>query len=427
MDKQVIREVIAANPNFTETRKMSLYSNFGRLQGTNDVGFRANVTAWQEVLEQAVRAGAFTSSLSFEAGPQLLEALSDAKNGQPIALNTVIDQMVAEQKLVPASTFITAKYPVLTATWAPGQIAGRFAMWALGKVVNTNWRSGDVGKLKPAKYIVVSQVKPAADNLLRLLKNDYRENGSTYTAGIFSYQQVREVCGLNADDLDICLVYLSRETNALQYDPKQRLVKLEGKKIEASDGAIPSMKDLLAQQAVRLTRLDVKIAGYNEQARSMLKQGDRGRAKQALRAKHASEKMQTQIMEQQNQLELVLAKIDEATDQVNMVEALQAGKQLLAERNRAVGGVDRVTEILDSVQDEISETDKVSEQLANLSMADNEDEVLEELEALAAEEKAKEHNPPTDKSQDAVRKLAELEAPTNAPKDTETNQAVPAT
>lgn len=378
MDLEVIRQVVAASPNFTPTRKFSLYSNFGRLQETNQVGYRANVVTWQEVLEEAVRRRAFPQALSFEAGPQLIDALSDPQNGQPMALNAVIDEMVAQQKLVPLQLFLSAKYPVLSSTWSAGQLVSKVATWVWGKVVDTEWHSGDVGKLKKISYVAIDQTKVVAQNVLRQIKADFRQNGSTYSAGIFSIGQVKELCGLSSEDLEICLVYLSRETNDLNYDG---IIKVSGD-IEESDWSIPGIKDILAQQSVRLSVLDAKIAEFDGKARDYLRKGDRERAKTALKVKRAHEKSQTIIMDQQNQLELVLSKIDQATDQINMVEALKAGKDLLAKRNKAVGGADAVSELMGSVQDEIAETDAISEQLSGLSLIDVEDE-LEELQAQA--------------------------------------------
>lgn len=369
---------MAANPNFTSTRKFSLYSNFGRLQETNQVGYQANVVTWKEVLEEAVRRRAFPNALSFEAGPQLIEALSDPQNGQPMALNTVIDEMVAQKKLVPMQTFLHAKYPLLNSTWSAGQLASKVAFWAWSKVVDTDWHSGDVGKLKTVTYVAIDQTKVVAQNVLRQIKADFRQNGSTYSAGIFSFGQIKELCGMSKEDLEVCLVYLSRETNDLSY---KGIVKINGD-IEDSDSSIPGIKDVLAQQSVRLSVLDAKIAQYDGKARDFLRKGERERAKTALKVKRAHEKTQTEIMDQQNQLELVLNKIDQASDQVNMIEALKAGKEILAKRNKAIGGADAVSELMDSLQDEMAETDDIADRLGRLSFIDVEDE-LEELQAQA--------------------------------------------
>lgn len=80
-------------------RLPSLYSDFSQQRAVNPDGFAANVSAWQDVLQKATRAGLVPSNsekseiLSIGIGEELLQSLESEKWGRPLALDTVIVSM----------------------------------------------------------------------------------------------------------------------------------------------------------------------------------------------------------------------------------------------------------------------------------------------------------------------------------------------
>lgn len=78
-------------------RLPSLYSDFAPQHSSNPDGFAANVSAWQDALIKAARAGMLPSdggssidTLSIITGEALLQALETKEWGRPLALGTVI-------------------------------------------------------------------------------------------------------------------------------------------------------------------------------------------------------------------------------------------------------------------------------------------------------------------------------------------------
>ena len=74
----------------------SLYSDFSLQRHTNPDGYSANLAAWHDVLQKAVRAGLVPSDttgpdiLSLRTGEELLRALETKNEGRPLSLGIVI-------------------------------------------------------------------------------------------------------------------------------------------------------------------------------------------------------------------------------------------------------------------------------------------------------------------------------------------------
>lgn len=80
----------------SRARLASLYSDFRVLRSTNPDGYAANVSAWQDALEHAARAGVIPapggglSFLSLSTDENLMRALESKEWGRPLALGTVV-------------------------------------------------------------------------------------------------------------------------------------------------------------------------------------------------------------------------------------------------------------------------------------------------------------------------------------------------
>lgn len=424
MDRKKLQEAIAHNSHFTPSRKVSLYSNFARLEETNPDGYWANVDAWKQVLEDAVGNHAFEDTTCISAGPELTAKLSDASNGTPLSLGCVLDTMVADGTLMPLPDFKRTYLETPQKSYA-----SRAFGWALGKVVgNTSFTSaandtGDV--LKQEKYVDVSVLKSVSKKFRDELNHLSAKRGNTQSAKIFDVRELYDTLQDQYSSVDIdCCLALASYNQEVYYNASEGLVKLRSAgPITDVDVNILGLNRHVQEVYLRELTLRNQISQLDEQARAAIKQGDRRGAKLLLQKKSVVEKSQERTVAVIDQLETVLQKIDDASDNKQSYDAFQASSALLKKVNAGVS-VEDMDEVMESIHDEIATTNEVTSQLSDLTInnsadhAVNELELDEELEQMAKEEGDKkvahmpsvpQHKPATSEQPASAHKQSELE------------------
>ena len=113
-------------------------------------------------------------------------------------------------------------------------------------------------------------------------------------------------------------------------------------------------------------------------------------AKYALQSKRLAESAQVKCLDMLANLEHVLGSIDHATSHVDIVSALQSGISIVGRLNQAIGGAEKVSELMDQLRDQISESDEIGNEIAQLAGATaDEQEIEDELQELEVQENAK--------------------------------------
>jgi charged multivesicular body protein 7 len=83
------------------------------------------------------------------------------------------------------------------------------------------------------------------------------------------------------------------------------------------------------------------------------------------------------------QLEEVLAGIEQASDQAEIVTVLEGSRDVLRALNKQVGGVERVEDVLEDLREEMGKTDEVGAVIREgATVGIDEDEIDEELAAM---------------------------------------------
>lgn len=397
---EALSRVLAESPQFTESRKASLYSNFGRLQKTNPDGFDANIKAWKGVLLQSLNRGCFEDKCAITAGQPLLEAFSDVKWGIPLALNTVFDELVKDKDLVSSEIFLGSSLPVLKTSWRPWSLTKAGLGWVASHIIDMNWHSGELGTLRSEKYIVVERLAGIANDLLAKLRAEMYSQGNSWCSRVFFADDCHKIYpGLSDLDLQCCLIYLSREKGIIGYDKTINTISLSGN-ITEDERFLSSVRQQLRELNARHAALERQIISVNDEAKAYVV-NDKARARRLCRSKATLERSAKHVSNLVDQLETVLQKLDESHDNVRSIEALKQSNKLLA-KSTAQTELDSVDKLIDDLQANFSLADDMSEAVSGLNLKSPEEDIEEELEEIEREAITDEQldnlpNAPTDK------------------------------
>ena len=141
-----------------------------------------------------------------------------------------------------------------------------------------------------------------------------------------------------------------------------------------------NQRDKLHQYQKRITVItDSEIAI----ARGCLARGDKSRALLALRRKKFQESLLAKTDSQLETLEQLTSNVEFALVQKDVVFGLQQGTSVLKQIHKEMGGLDNVHKLMGENQDAVAYQQEVSAMLAGEMSNADEDEVEDELEALA--------------------------------------------
>jgi charged multivesicular body protein 7 len=405
---EILKTAVQSSPLFSDKRKISLYSDFRRLQDINPEGYDANIAAWQSVLVDATVKGGFPDkTLLFADSSSMLNDLYDPKHGIPLALDVVIDDMVAEGTLIPSSDYMSRAASIYYKPWINASALG-MVKWAFSKtgLYDPAFHAGSAGSLRREKYVVVKQLDAYSTMVLDCLRK-LPGVGTIYSKSVFTRDLfdslvasvIKEHCGettgLTKDDFDCIVKYLTRDKKYMSINSEGiiKIIDLSTpdriSEITERDRAVASLRSTIAQVSDRVDRLSDSIQSGRIKASKALEVKNKTLAKYALRSTKMEEHAQEKALEMLQNLETVLSKIDEASDQIDVVNALQSGVQLLGTLNETVGGAERVGDLMDQVKEKMEDTDEITRELSQLTRPIDEDELEEQLNFMLQEELTK--------------------------------------
>lgn len=176
--------------------------------------------------------------------------------------------------------------------------------------------------------------------------------------------------------------------------------------ITQQDTAIGSMKTAMSTMTKQVESLERKITELNITAKTALHNKNRISALAALRSKKHAEHNLQQRLDTLTQLEEVYSKIEQATDQVQLVQVMEASTGVLRGLNTQLGGATRVEDVVDELREEMSKVDEVGTIMNEAGPQIDETELDDELEELEGKERQDEEER---EAEETRRKLAELD------------------
>lgn len=147
-----------------------------------------------------------------------------------------------------------------------------------------------------------------------------------------------------------------------------------------------------------------------------MKAGNRVSALSALRSKKLAEKNLQQRSDTLHQLEEVFTRIEQAVDQVEIIKVMDASASVMRDLNKKVGGVERVENVVERLQEEMGKVDEVGrvleEPLNTGGMLVDENEIDDELEAMEMEQKRVTEEAEAEKTRKRLEDLDKVEEST---------------
>lgn len=386
--------LVEKNSLFSQRRIPSLYSDFKRLRETNEEGYHANVAAWKSVLNAAIKDGYFPDRTCMHASERLVSALTSPDSGRPLALDAVFEEMVRSGEVIPVGQFLTQAHSIDSRNWGLRPVLS----WALNKsgLWDTSWHAGGstIGTLRDERYVVVSELSKLSDKLILRIKDHLAVNSSSYTHSVFTRTMfcqllAQQEAGLSQVDCDCIIKYLSRDRQLLTTD--NDTIKLCLNKplspISEQDKAVANLRSTIDDISKRVDGLSLRIKQCTERAQTALQDKNRVLAKYAIQSRKMAQETQATSLDMLTNLEHVLTQIDSSSGHLETVNALKSGVDILGSLNKAVGGAEKVGDLMDQLRDQTEETDAIGSEISNLTnTVIDEDDIDQELEQLAQQE-----------------------------------------
>lgn len=369
----------------------------------NPDGFQANVSAWRQALARAAWEGRIASQVSepnllvVNVDEQLLRSLESKQFGRPLALGTVVREAVNDKDLYPLKEFLVAKDSIHTKTWS--QVPWSVVSWAAGQLGFGGKSTSGEDKLPKGQFVVIKNVETTAKSLAERINSADTRFDRTYTKSHFQKSfadSLVEERRLSETDVDILLVFLSRDKGLVVYDGK--VVKIKGSgaeedesSITEEDAAVSSLKELIEDMKNQTALLSTRIDELTATAKEAVAKKNKVAAMAALKSKKIAENSLQTRFATLGQLEDVAARISQARDQVHLVKVMEASAGALKGLNERVGGADRVGDVVASLREQMGEVDEVGDIIADANAAPaDEVEVDDELAEMEREEREKE-------------------------------------
>lgn len=339
------------------------------------------------------RQGSKSSALVFDLDESLRRSLDSKQFGQPLALGTVINEALAQKDLIPLQSFLQSNQSIYQQSWS--QVPWNVMGWALRQLGVTDPSRGE-DKIPKGNYVVMKNVETASRELGESIAEKAPRYDRVFTKGQFQAlvtSVLAEEQRLSDTDTDVLLKFLSRDKDMIEYDGKTIRIRGSGEArgITEEDSSIASIKELASNLEHQIDLLNGRIDELDQEARNAVLRKNRVAALAALKSKKQAESSLSTRYATLHQLEEVASKLQQASDQVQLVKVMESSANALESLNTQIGSADKVENTMDRLRDQMSATDEITAILAEpTGMIVDEEEIDEELEAMEREQKKEE-------------------------------------
>lgn len=394
-------------------RLPALYADFRSQRTLNPDAYNANVTAWRHALSLLASRGLLShgsnaSVLILNLEDSLLRGLEMRQFGQPLALGTVVRESVAANAMFPVQTFLQSQQSVFQKSWSgvPWAIMG----WTLRQLGVVDPSAGD-DTLPKGQYVLLDNVDAAAKQFNAIMAEHTSKFDRVFTKSQFYTTFASDLVDgqrLSEADINVLLCYLSRDKGIIEYDGK--IIRVKGvadqSGITEDDKAIASLKEVTVRVKHQADLLSARIDELELDAKKALARKNKVSALAALRQKKVAEQTLSTRYATLNQLEETANKIEQAADNIDIVQAMEASSSVLKKLNAQVGSVDKVDAVMDELRERVADTDELTAMLAESTGAPVDegeiDDELAEMEREAAEKEEERQAEAAQKNMDTI-------------------------
>ncbi|KAL6892218.1 Snf7 domain-containing protein [Trichoderma evansii] len=393
--------LVEHDPSFRKTRLPALYSDFRSQKTLNPDGYHANISAWLLALARLAsegllsRQGSTSSALVFDIDESLRRSLSSKQFGQPLALGTVINEALAQRDLIPLQTFLQSTQNIYQHQQGWSQVPWNVMGWALRQIGVIDPTRGE-DKIPKGNYVVMKNVEATSRELGEKIAERTSRYDRVFTRAQFQilFESVlAKDQRLSATDFDVLLKFLSRDKDMIEYNGDTVRIRGVGEErgITEEDASIAGIKELMDSLEHQTGLLNKRIDELDQEARDAVLRKNRVKALAALKSKKRAESSLSTRYATLNQLEEVASRLQQASDQVQLVKVMESSASALKNLNAQIGSSERVESTVDLLREQMSATDELTAILSEpTGMVVDEGEIDDELEALEMEQKKEE-------------------------------------
>lgn len=387
--------------NCGRTRLPALYSDFRSQKTLNPDGYHANISAWLLALARLAsegllsRQGSKSSALVFDIDESLRRSLSSKQFGQPLALGTVINEALAQKDLVPLQTFLQSNQNIYQQQQGWSQIPWNVMGWALRQIGVIDPTRGE-DRIPKGNYVVMKNVEATSRELGEKIAERISRYDRVFTRAQFQtlFESVlAKDQRLSETDFDVLLKFLSRDKDVVEYNGDTVRIRGVGEErgITEEDASIASIKELMDSLEHQVGLLNTRIDELDLEAKNAVLRKNRVTALAALKSKKRAESSLSTRYATLNQLEEVASRLQQTSDQVQLVKVMESSASALKSLNTQIGDSERVGSTMDRLREQMSATDELTAILSEPTGMDvDEEEIDDELEALEMEQKKEE-------------------------------------
>ncbi|KAF9892461.1 hypothetical protein FE257_001570 [Aspergillus nanangensis] len=440
---------------FRKNRLPSLYSDFAIHRKTNPDGYAVNIAAWEQALSKAARQGYFsphgshntstspkiahkpkTDHLVLRVDQSLLRDLELPEWGRPVALGAVFEEAVRNRSMVPVQVFRTTPGSLQKPQWslidASVLSPWNVMSWGMRQLKGAVGFGPNVSNVQVQELVLVGNLMETADRVVKqVLSHNPSKTDLVYSKESFVTEFGPILNGeseLSDLDFDLLLLYMSRDSRAIAYDGKTIKFRPSDdapREITQQDTTIASIKSLMSTMTKQVDSLEKKISELNTTAKIALHNKNRISALSAVRSRKLAEHNLKQRLDTLIQLEEVYSKIEQAADQIEYVQVMEASTGVLRGLNTQIGGAEKVEDVVDELRDEMSKVDEMGNILNEAGPQIDEAEVDEELEELESKEReAEKEAQEAAQAAETRKRLAELDSIEQKAKQAKRDQAL---
>lgn len=393
--------LVEHDPNFRKTRLPALYSDFRSQRTLNPDGYHANISAWLLALARLAsegllsRQGSKSSALVFDIDESLRRSLSSKQFGQPLALGTAINEALAQRDLIPLQTFLQSTQNIYQQQQSWSQVPWNVMGWALRQIGVIDPTRGE-DKIPKGNYVVMKNVEATSRELGETIAERTSRYDRVFTRAQFQtlFESVlAKDQRLSETDFDVLLKFLSRDKDMIEYNGNTVRIRAVGEErgITEEDASIASIKELMDSLEHQVDLLDKRINELDQEAKNAVLRKNRVTALAALKSKKRAESSLSTRYATLSQLEEVASRLQQASDQVQLVKVMESSASALQSLNAQIGGSERVGITMDHLREQMSATDELTAILSEpTGDVVDEGEIDDELEALEMEQNKEE-------------------------------------
>lgn len=321
-------------------------------------------------MAKAALAGKLPSDqrLILQSSEALLNALASPQYGRPSGLGLVFDDGIRSGQMLELKDFVDSTNSIYQQTWIPSPWS--VLKWSLRQTGLIGARSYDVsGNIRTGQLVLVAALEEIFKQVLILQEEkghsvtDRVMTREAFTGDLARLSNVK----LSAQDTDVLLQYLRRDKQVLSYDLSTVKFKptssASPEPITPEDATIASLKTLINNLRVQVLALEDRISILLSNAQAAVKKQNKQSAISALRSKKIAERSLQQRSDTLQQLEEVYSKIEQAVDQVQIMEVMETSAGVLKGLNQQIGGVERVDAIVENLREQMMQVDEVGQVL----------------------------------------------------------------